>query len=87
MQVKLILAKDKEFKNDKGEIVKGKTLVFLNELAGETLKYFVNDENLKGYDPKFLCTVKGKDVEISTTAKTYQGKTRVVLDNIIELAE
>jgi hypothetical protein len=79
------MAQEHQFQNDKGETIKGKNLVFLNELAGETTKFFVSDDNLKGFDPRQLAIVKGKDLEISTNVKTYQGKMRVVLDKIVEL--
>jgi len=86
MNVKLILVQEKSFTNDKGELVVGKNLVFLNEQAGETLKFFVGEKDLKGFDPRQLAVVKGKSLEISTMAKTYNGKTRTVLDKITEVA-
>jgi hypothetical protein len=88
MQVKLVFANDREFTNkESGQLVRGFDLVFLNEATGETFKHFVGHDNLKGFDPKQLATIKGKELEISTTAKTFQGKTRIVLDKIVELVQ
>lgn len=87
MTAKLIFAQEKEFKNDKNELVRGFSLGFLNEESGEYNRYFVNNENLKGFDPKQISTIKGKSLEVSTTAKTYNGKTRIVLDKIVELID
>jgi len=85
MQVKLISALEKEFTNDKKELVRGWNLTFLNEQSGETFRHFVNNDNVKGFDPKQIAKISGKNLEISTNAKTYLGKTRVVLDKIVEL--
>jgi len=85
MQVKLVHAKEKEFTNDKQELVRGWNLTFLNEQSGETFKHFVSEGNLKGFDPKQIAKISGKNLEISTNAKTYLGKTRIVLDKIVEL--
>lgn len=85
MRVKLIKAIDREFKTQDEKTIKGKTLVFLNETAGETTKFFVSIENLKGFDPKQLSQVNGPELEISTTVKTFQGNTRIVLDQITEV--
>jgi len=87
MQVKLINMLEKEFTNSKQELVRGFQLTFLNERSGETFKHFVGNENLKGFDPKQICKISGKDLDISTTAKTFQGKTRIVLDEIRELED
>lgn len=84
MTVKLILAAEKEFTNDKQELVRGFNLVFLNEQTGETFRHFVGNDNLKGFSPKQICSIKGPDVDISTVVKTYQGKTRIVLEKISE---
>jgi len=85
MQVKLITAIEKEFTNKKEELVRGFQLTFLNEETGETFRHFVGNDNLKGFSPDQLSTIKGKDLEISTTTKTFQGKTRIVLDSVREL--
>lgn len=82
MKVKLILAAEKEFTNDKKELVRGFNLVFLNEKTGETFRHFVANDNLKGFDPKQISTIKGPDLDISTNVKTYLGKQRIVLDII-----
>jgi len=87
MQVKLIFADDKEFTNDKNELVRGFQLVFLNEQTGETFRHFVNNDNLKGFDPKQLCKITGKNLEISTNVKTYKGNSRIVLDKVVELVQ
>lgn len=86
MKVKCIWANDKEFTNDKQELVRGFSLLFFNEQSGETFKFFVNNEDLKGFDPKQIAKVNGKTLEISSMVKTFQGKSRTVLDNIIEIA-
>jgi len=85
MKSKLVFAQEKEFTNDKNELVRGFQLGFLNEATGEYNRHFVNNDSLKGFDPKQIATIKGKDLEISTTVKTYSGKSRIVLDKIIEL--
>jgi len=85
MTCKLVYATEKSFTNDKQELVEGWQLGFLNEETGEYTRHFVNKNDLKGFDVRQLSTIKGKELEISTTAKTYQGKTRIVLDKIVEL--
>jgi len=85
MEVKLVFGNEKEFTNDKKELVKGWNLVFLNEESGETFKHFVSNDNLKGFDPSQIASIKGKTLEISTNIKTYLGKPRIVLDKIVEL--
>lgn len=82
MQVKLINATEKEFKNDKGELIRGWSLLFLNQKDNQTHRYFVDLSNLKGFDPKQVCDVKGPDLEISTDAATFNGITRVKLSSI-----
>jgi len=86
MKCKLIFGSEKEFTNDKKELVRGFNLVFLNEQTGETTRYFVGNDNLKGFDPKQLAQIKGKDLEVSTSVKTYKGVSRTVLDRITELS-
>lgn len=85
MKVKLIFCKEKEFTNDKQELVRGFSLVFFNEETGETVRHFVSNDNTKGFDPNQLSHIKGKDLEISTNVKSYQGNQRVVLDKVVEL--
>jgi len=82
MQVKLISVIEKEFTNDKNELVRGMSLTFFNEQTGQTSKHFVSNDNTKGYDPKQLATIKGLNLEISTTVKTFNGKSRTVLEKI-----
>lgn len=86
MTVKLISAKEKEFTNKKNnELIRGFDLLFLNEQTLETFKYFVSNDNLKGFEPEQICSIKGKDLEISTNVKTFDGKSKVVLDKIVQL--
>lgn len=85
MKVKLVFAKEKEFRNKEQEIVKGWQLVFLNTESGETFRHFVGNDNLKGFDPRQISEVKGLNLEISTDAKTYNGITKVVLSGVKEV--
>jgi len=87
MTTKLIYAKEREFTDkEKNQLIRGWTLIFLDEQAGNTFRYFVASDDLKGFDPKQLCKITGKNLEISTAAKTFQGITKVKLEKIIELA-
>lgn len=86
MNVKLIHAKPTSFtKKETGDLITGTSLLFLNEQTGETYRHFVNDENPKGFEPKQLAKIIGKELEISTNVKTFLGNSRVVLDKIVEL--
>jgi len=85
LTVKLVAAIEREFKNKAGDLVRGWSLTFLDQSTGETSKYFVGNDNLKGFDPKQLAKITGKDLEISTNVKTFDGKSRVVLDKVVEL--
>jgi len=86
MTVKLIFAQEREFTNDKDELVRGYTLVFFDPLTGNTYRHFVGNDNLKGFDPKQVAGIKGPNLDISTNAKTYLGKTRIVLEKVQEVA-
>jgi len=85
MTGKIIFAQEKEFKGNDNAIVKGWTFVVLNETSGDTRKYFVSNDNLKGFSPELLATIKGKNIEVSSDIKSYSGKDRVVLDKVIVL--
>jgi len=85
LTVKLIAAIEREFTNKAGDLVRGWGLTFLDPTTGETSKHFVGSDNLKGFDPKQLATIKGPTLEISTNVKTFDGKSRVVLDKVVEL--
>jgi hypothetical protein len=86
MTAKLIYAKEREFNDkEKNQLIRGWTLIFLDEQTGNTNRYFVSNDDLKGFDPKQLCKITGKNLEISTTAKTFQGITKIKLEKIIEL--
>lgn len=80
MTYKLISALDKEFKNEKGEIVRGTALLLLNPETGETRRHFVAQDNQKGYTPEMVAKITGKDVEISTIVRVFNGKMREVLE-------
>jgi len=82
----ITFAKEKEFTNNKNELVQGWDLVFQDEETGESRKFFVSNDNLKGFDPKLISTLKGPRVEVSLNIKSYQGKDRIVLDKIIQLS-
>lgn len=76
---------EKEFTNDKNELIRGFSLGFLNEQTGEFVRHFVSQDNLKGFDPEQLAQIRGKKLEISTSVKTFNGKMRTVLDKVVQL--
>jgi len=81
MEAILIVAKETEFTNKNNELVKGWNLIFLNE-QDEIKKYFVSNDNLKGFEPEMLAKVTGKTLLISTNVKTFDGRMREVLSSV-----
>jgi hypothetical protein len=80
MNAILIHSEDAKF----GDFV-GKKLIFLVEEADNSTNartYYITDSNLKGYDPEFVATVKGKKLIISTGVSNFDGKTKEVLRSI-----
>ena len=84
---KLIYAEDREFTNKKGELTSGINLTFLVE-NGKTKKLFVYNDQLsaKGFDSKMLATIKGPDIDISTSVENY-GKGPVEILDRVKLIE
>lgn len=87
MEAKIIYAEDREFKSDEGDIVRGVSIVLLDPKTGSTYKHFLGGDDLRGFKPELVCTIKGKLVEVSRDIKTYKGKERVVVDSIREIVE
>lgn len=86
MKVVLIWAAEKTFANDRNEEVNGYQLVFMNQANGETYRHFVNKDKPKGFTEAMVANIKGKELEISTTVKTYLGKSRTVLESIVPVS-
>ena len=83
---KIVWVSEREFTNDKNELVRGWYFSVLNEGTGDSRRYYVSNDNLKGFDPKLVSSVKGSTVEVSSDIKTYMGKDKIVLDKIIVIS-
>lgn len=81
MQAILIYAEKSSFKSKEGSEIFGTTLVFLLD-KGETKRFFVNENDTKGFDPSLVAQLKGGKVLISTGVKSYNGRMKEVLQSV-----